>query len=131
MKNNDSAILELFGLSKNCRYIYIPEMNINTTVKKENGVTIIKEVNQKFKNLLVDQNNAWLTEFCYGSLLDNELFECKKGYMAFYETFCNEWSSSYTVYFSRDYKVMEKFYNDFDEELNDSEEAYIKMNEEL
>lgn len=109
-------------MKNNTRYIYIPEKDINLTVKYENNMTVIKHCNQKFIDMLIDQNNAWLLEFCYGNLLDNCLYECKKGYMSVNESYVNEWCSDYTVYFSRNYAVCEKFYDDHDNQLDDTEE---------
>ena len=118
--NTNNALLELLGLTKNTRYIYIPEKHINVTVKKENNITVIKHCDQKLINLLLKQNNAECLEFCYGSLLDNALYACKKGCMSVYESYVNCWSSDYTVYFSRNYDVItDKFYTDFKEELQE------------
>ena len=123
MKNNDlKALCKVFNISLKDRYIYIPDSNINATVKKDNGITVITGVNKELCELLLNQNNAWLLDFCYGSLLDNYLYECKNGYMAFYETYLNNYSSCYTVYFSRDYKVCEKYYDDFDNDILETEE---------
>ncbi len=133
-KNTLSALTYVFGIKKteNKRYIYIPEKDINLTVTKNNGITVIKHVGSDFKEMLLTQNNCLFPiEFCYGSLLDNELYECKNGYIAFYESYLNEYSSDYTVYFSRDYSVMEKFYNDFDNELSENEDINTMSLDEI
>ena len=119
---NNNSMMEFLGLSKTCRYIYIPEKDINLTVKKQDGLTVIKHVGKTEKQFLIDCNNGWLIDFCYGCMIDNELYECKNGYMSFNETYLNSWSSEYTVYFSRDYKVVEKYYNDYEEDIEEKEE---------
>ena len=46
------------------------------------------------------QNEAAIVDMFEGSLLDNYLFDTKRGIMAIYETFVNEWTSTYTVLFA-------------------------------
>ena len=69
--------------------------------------------------MLLQQNNAELIEFCYGSLLDNSLYVFNNGYLSVNESYLNCWSSDYTVYFSRNCSVYDKFYTDYEEEIKE------------
>ena len=106
-------------MKKNNKYIYIPKKNINLVVTHENEITVIKHCSQDFINMLIHQNEGELIEFCYGSLLDNCLYACKKGYMSITESYLNEWSSDYLVLFSRSDSVYNNFYTVYEEEIKE------------
>ena len=45
------------------------------------------------------QNNAECIDFAEGCLLDNMVYECKRGTAFIFEEYQNEWTSRYHVYF--------------------------------
>ena len=49
--------------------------------------------------LWLHQNAAELIEIVEGSLIDNYLYECKRGQAFIYEVYRNEWSSSHRAHF--------------------------------
>lgn len=51
---------------------------------------------------LEHQNKAFLLDIREGCLLDNLLYETKRGFYILKETYQNEWTSVYTLLFSTD-----------------------------
>ena len=54
------------------------------------------------------QNKAEITDVKEGCLLDNLLYETKRGYLILKETYKNEWTSIYTLLFSTDEQEINK-----------------------
>lgn len=79
-------------------------------------------VNPKALEKFLHQNKATIIDAFDGCLLDNYLCETKRGVMAIYERFVNEWTSSYTVIFAADsndrIRVCNDFYSRMDEVLS-------------
>ena len=46
------------------------------------------------------QNNADVSDFVEGTLLDSVLVDCKRGRAALFETAVNCWTSTFTVYYA-------------------------------
>ena len=57
---------------------------------------------------LEHQNKAELLDVREGCLLDNLLYETKRGFYILKETYQNEWTSVYTLIFSTESQEIEK-----------------------
>ena len=60
------------------------------------------------------QNKAQYTgAFFDGSLLDNFILQCKRGFAAVYEKYLNCWSSAYRVVYAKESKDIDNLFADF------------------
>ena len=59
------------------------------------------------------QNSGTIIDCVEGVLIDNLLIETKRGYAALIERPTTEWTSAYTIYFSRDNAAYDFFYDYF------------------
>lgn len=59
-----------------------------------------------FVNKCIAQSGGVIIDCIEGCLLDDLLYETRRGYLAFMETFQNANSSIYTMYFDKDFETI-------------------------
>jgi len=65
------------------------------------GITEFRITEQRFFDMWLHQNRAEPTGAWFeGSLLDNDVYSCKRGYAFVYELGLTEWTSGYLVKFA-------------------------------
>lgn len=70
---------------------------------------------------LLHQNDAQLIDTFEGCLIDNYLYQARRGVFALFESYVNTWSSRYIFKFARTAADIEKLTKEFYELMTESE----------
>lgn len=80
------------------------------------------KLNPRSFDKFIYQNKAELIDFYEGCLLDNYLYQTKRGVMAIYEQYVNCWTSEFLVIFASDEKEISQIWCEFDNNRKEEEE---------
>lgn len=81
------------------------------------------KLNPRGLEKFVHQNKAELIDFYEGCLLDNYLYQGKRGIIAIYESYVNPNMSEYLVVFASDEEEINMIWNEFNENIRMEEQT--------